>query len=709
MRARYPDVEGYVERDGVKVGYEVFGAGEPAIVFAPVDGIVQSRSWKAQVPYLARTSKVVTIDPRGNGRSDRPQSADAYAATEFVADTVAVMDAAGIVRAVLVGHCTGSWRALLTAASHPDRVLGVVAVCSWAPFLTPPHPHRVAHGFDEVLDTDQGWAKDNRHYWLRDWRGFAEFFFGELLSEPHSTKQREDCVGWAMETGPETVLLHDAGPFATASREETEAILQRVRCPVLVIHGQEDRCQPWQRGERVAELTGGDLLLLAGAGHIPQAREPVVVNHAIRDFADRFRPPAAGRRRAWTRPLNRPKRVLYTSSPIGLGHARRDLAIADELRRLRPGLEVHWLAQHPVTELLKRRSEHIHPASAFLASESGHFEGEAAEHDLHAFQAVRSMDEILVSNFMVFADVVRDDPYDLWVGDEAWDIDYFLHENPELKRAAYAWMTDFVGWIPMPDGGEREQLLTADYNAEMIEQIDRFPRLRDRAVFVGNPGDVVPGGFGDGLPLISDWVGQHYEFSGYVSGFIPPDPDGRAAIRADLGYRPDEKVCVVTVGGSGVGTGLLRRAVAAFPAAKRLIPELRMIVVTGPRIDPGSLAVAGGAAPDGLDVRGYVHDLYRHLAACDLAVVQGGLSTTMELTASQRPFLYVPLRNHFEQNFHVRHRLDRYGAGRCLDYADTAPDVLARAMADEIARPVSYRPVETDGAARAAASLAELI
>jgi pimeloyl-ACP methyl ester carboxylesterase/predicted glycosyltransferase len=707
MRARYPDVEAYVDRDGVKIGYEVFGdgSGEPAIVFAPVDALVHSRAWKAQVPYLARTSKVVTIDPRGNGRSARPQSAGAYADTEFVADTIAVMDAAGIGQAVLVGLCSASWRALLTAALHPGRVLGVVAIASWAPFLTPAHPFRAAHDFDQVLDTDEGWAKDNRHYWLRDWRGYAEFFFGELLSEPHSTKQHEDAVGWAMEAGAEMMLLHDAGPLSSASREETEAQLQRVNCPVLVIHGRADRCQPCERGERIAELTSAELLLLEGAGHLPQAREPVVVNQAIAEFAGRFRPPPAAPRR-WTRPLDRPRRVLYISSPIGLGHARRDLAIADELRKLRPGLQVHWLAQHPVTELLDRRSEHIHPASALLASESGHFESEAAEHDLHAFQAVRNMDEILINNFMVFADVVRDEPYDLWIGDEAWDVDYYLHENPDLKRAPYAWLTDFVGWIPMPDGGSREQLLTADYNAEMIEQIERFPRLRDRSVFVGNPGDVVPDGFGDGLPLIRDWVGQHYEFSGYVSGFTPPDPAARDAVRAELGYRPGEKVCVVTVGGSGVGSDLLRRVVAAYPAAKRLIPDLRMIVVTGPRIDPESLPAP---YPDGLDVRGYVHDLYRHLGACDLAVVQGGLTTTMELTAGGRPFIYVPLRRHFEQNVHVRHRLAQYRAGRCLDYGETVPDVLAQAMAEEIARPVSYRPVETGGAARAAASLAELI
>ncbi len=366
---------------------------------------------------------------------------------------------------------------------------------------------------------------------------------------------------------------------------------------------------------------------------------------------------------------------------------------------------MHWLAQHPVTELLKRRGELIHPASAFLASESAHIESESAEHDLHAFQAIRTMDEILVSNFMVFDDLVRDEPYDLWVGDEAWDVDYFLHENPELKRAPYAWMTDFVGWLPMPDGGDRERALTADYNAEMIEQIARFPSLRDRAVFVGNPADVVPDAFGDGLPRIRDWVQAELPVLGLhlrhpARGRRPTAPPSGA----ELGYRAGREGLRGHGRRLGRGHDLLRRVIAAFPEANRLIPGLRMIVVAGPRIDPGSLP-----SHDGLEVHGYVHDLYRHLAACDLAVVQGGLTTTMELTAAGRPFIYVPLRHHFEQNFHVRHRLAQYGAGRCLPYEQTAPDALARAMAEEIARPVSYRPVETDGAARAAACLADLI
>ncbi len=412
---------------------------------------------------------------------------------------------------------------------------------------------------------------------------------------------------------------------------------------------------------------------------------------------------APGRR--WTRALSRRRRVLYLSSPIGLGHAQRDVAIADELRGLRPDLEIDWLAQHPVTTVLEARGEQIHPLSAELASESAHVTAESTEHDLNAFQAIRRMDEILVANFMVFHDAVEDGEYDLVIGDESWDVDHFLHENPELKRTAFAWMTDFVGWLPMPEGGEREAFLTADYNAEMIEHVERFPRIRDRAIFVGDPEDIVPDDFGPGLPSIRDWTERHYDFSGYVTGFDPaPLLERREEIRRELGYHPDERVAIVTVGGSGVGEALLRRVVAAYPEARRRIPGLRMIAVTGPRIEPASLR-----APAGVEVRGYVPGLYRHLAVCDLAVVQGGLTTTMELTAAQVPFLYFPLRNHFEQRRHVRHRLERYGAGRAMEYDVSAPADIAAAMAAEIDRPVGPLPVATDGARRAAELIAALV
>ncbi len=702
MRARYPDMDGFGERDGIKVGYEVYGSGPATIVFVPTDLIVHSRAWKAQIPYLSRFYRVVAIDPRGNGRSDRPHDPAAHTDLELVADTVAVMDEVGVDRAVLAGLCSSSWLAAVLAAEHPGRAAGIFALAAGVPYLAPPLPHRRAVPWDEPLDTDEGWAKDNLHYWRRDWRGFAEFFFDQLLPEPHSTKQWEDSVGWALECDLEAMIARKYAPLCVADKTGAEALVRRIQCPVLAVHGAADLCQPLSRSERFAELTGGRFVSLEGVGHLAQAREPVLVNRLLKDFVDSLTPRATAAR--WTRPLNRPHKVLMVSSPIGLGHTRRDLAIAQELRALRPGIQVDWLAQRPVSDVVAAHGESVHPASAVLASEVGHMESESAEHDLHAFQAIRRMDEILVTNFMVFDELVRTEHYDAWVADEGWDVDYFLHENPELKSSAYVWLTDFVGWLPMPNGGEPEQRLTADYNAEMVEQVARFPRLRDRALFVGDPDDCVPDGLGAGLPSVREWTETHFDFTGYITGYQPLTDDERLEARAGLGWTADETVVVVAVGGTAVGAPLLRRAIAAYPLAAAALPGLRMVVVTGPRIDPASLQV-----PTGVQVHGYVPDLYRLLAASDLAVVQGGLTTCMELVANRRPFLYVPLRHHFEQTFHVPHRLARYGAGRRLAYEDTTPEPLAAAIASEVGRPVSYTPVATDGAARAAKRIAELV
>jgi UDP:flavonoid glycosyltransferase YjiC (YdhE family) len=135
------------------------------------------------------------------------------------------------------------------------------------------------------------------------------------------------------------------------------------------------------------------------------------------------------------------------------------------------------------------------------------------------------------------------------------------------------------------------------------------------------------------------------------------------------------------------------------------MPELQFLIVTGPRIDPASVPRRKGAR-----VRGLVPDLADYLAACDVAVVHGGLSTCMELTAAGTPFIYIPLEHHFEQNFHVRHRLERYRAGRAMSYAEACdPDRLAEVIVEQSTTRPNYRPVETDGATRAAAMLAELM
>jgi pimeloyl-ACP methyl ester carboxylesterase/predicted glycosyltransferase len=699
MRAKLPLTEGAIDRDGVKIHYETYGEGAHTILFVPTWSLVHSRVYKAQIPYFSGRFRCITFDPRGNGKSDRPLDPEAYRLKDYVGDALAVMEATGTDKAIVFGFSLSGLVCAALAAYHPERIEAVIMIGTNSP-LAAKYDYKTYDSYALEIDNHVGWQKFNRGYWRSDFPDFSDFFMRQVFIEPHSTKQIEDGVAWASETDGE-VLIATMEVSGEGDLVMDEAAYGRIRCPMLVIHGDKDAISPLAVSEAVAKMTNCELAVIPGAGHAPHARFPAKINTMMRDFLAKHLgtwKPEQPRRSGG------PKKALYLSSPIGLGHARRDLAIARELRKLHPDLSVDWLSQDPVTRFLDANNERIHPASAKLANESSHIESESGEHDLNAFQAIRRMDEILIANFMVFQEVVEQESYDLVIADEAWDVDHYWHEHPELKKAQVAWFTDFVGWLPMPDGGEHEAFLTTDYNAEMIGHVEGHPELRDRAIFVGNPEDIVPHGFGKDLADMRDWIPQHFDFCGYVLGEHPSQFGPRQDLRARLGYREDETICLVTVGGSGVGAPLIRRILAAYPIAKRRIPELRMVVVTGPRLDP-----AGFDLPDGVEARGFVPDLDRHLAVCDLALVQGGLTTTMELAAAGTPFLYFPLKNHFEQNFHVAHRLDQYGAGRRMEYQSSDPDRIAAAMVEELARPVAFRPVEADGAARAAAMLAELL
>ncbi len=708
MRAKLPVQDGFVERDGVKLYYEVYGDGPQTIVFVPPWSIVHSRVYKAQLPYFSERFRCVAYDGRGNGKSDRPDEVPAYSLDNYVADLLSVMDATGTEKAVLVGLSFGGMIASVVAAYHAERVSAAILAGTSAG-IGPSYPYMAPGHFLARQETFDGWNKYNREHWLADYPDFAQFFVRNIFSDPHSTRQIEEGIEWAGETTGAVLARIVEARSIVSKFDVGEAMYRKILCPVLVIHGDEDQLQPYARGKAVAEATNAELVAFPGGGHSLLGRYPAKCNALINDFLGRRLGISAPRKvaKAENKSANKSaktKRALYLSSPIGLGHGRRDIAITRELRKLHPDLQVDWLAQDPVTRLLEASGERVHPLSSRLASETLHIELESGEHDLNAFQAIRRMDEVLIKNFMIFQDAVEECGYDLVIADEAWDIDHYWHEHPELKKAGLAWFTDFVGYVPMPANGEHEAFLATDYNGEMIEHVERHPSVRDRAIFVGSPEDVVPLSFGRDLPSMRDWVPKHFDFAGYIIGEHPQAFGPRDDLRRSLGYRPGECVCIVTVGGSGVGTHLIRRILQSFPLVRSRLPELRMILVAGPRIDPRSLD-----APDGVEVHAFVPDLDRHLAACDLALVQGGLTTCMELTAAGTPFLYFPLRNHFEQNFHVTHRLDRYNAGRRMDYATSTPDTIAEAMVATLKQPARFKPVESDGAMRAARMLAEIL
>ena len=296
-RARQPDATGFVERDGVRVYWERYGEGHPTILLMPTWSILHSRHWKLQIPYLARLFRVVTFDGRGNGRSDRPASVDAYADTEFVADAIAVLDATDTRSAVVAGLSMGAGYGLRFAAEHPDRTLGAIFIGPSVPIRDRPDGGPdidVDPEFDQPLPDDDDWSKYNAVFWRRDWTAFAQWFAGEkIFSEPHSTKAIDDAVGWIHETDPETIIAVEHAPFLHPPAEwgprnlaEGRAMpfARRVRCPSLVIHGDDDQISPIEVGQRLAEALGAPLITIRGGGHSPLARWPVLVNRAIRDF-----------------------------------------------------------------------------------------------------------------------------------------------------------------------------------------------------------------------------------------------------------------------------------------------------------------------------------------------------------------------------------------------------------------------------------------
>lgn len=499
MRAREPDDTGHVSRDGVRIHYEVYGDGPTTILVLPTWSVLDSAHGRFQLVDLSRHYRVVTFDGRGNGRSDRPQGRTAYASDEFVADAVAVLDTTGTDRAVVVACSVATHWLLRLAAEHPDRVLGAVASGTNLP-LAPWHDRPEMGPFDEPYRSTDGWARFNADYWRDDYEGFLRFFFSQVWTEAHSERLIDVCVENGLQTTAETLI--DTTGANQMSAEEAVALIRLTRCPWLVVHGGGDELQPHARAERLAEETQGSLVTLVGAGHCSGNRDPVRFNLLVREFTEELLGWRA-RRWTWTRARSRSRRVIMV--PAGPGTLNRDLEIAAALRHRYADVRVEWLAAELASSLLPG-GETIHPASAHLPP--------SPERVDDAFAVWRESDELHFLTFMILHDIAAEEPIDLVVADGAWGIDHHLHENPELKRFAHAWLTDAIGWIPEPDADERRRFLMADANAEMLEQVERYPRIRDLALYLGQPSDLPDAPFGTELPRVCDWAKGHFTFTG---------------------------------------------------------------------------------------------------------------------------------------------------------------------------------------------------
>ncbi len=398
----------------------------------------------------------------------------------------------------------------------------------------------------------------------------------------------------------------------------------------------------------------------------------------------------------------RPQRLLFISGSGGLGHVTRDLALARALRQAVSGVEIRWLAASPASEVLQEAGEQLLPQARDWADETV-VGADMAIRDagrgrpfrfnvLNWFWAINPQHR---RNVGIFQEVVATTPFDLIIGDEAYEIILAIRRREIRVPVPFVMIYDFIGVDPMTRN-PLERIGAYIINRRWAYGYRRVPDAPVTVCFIGEKEDIPDRSFGPGLPNRRRWAEERCQILGYVLPFDLTSCRDKSAIRRKLGYG-EEPLVVCAVGGSGIGKELLDLCVESYPLVKKEIPNLRMVLVGGPR-----LQMPGPAGTSGLEIRGYVPALYEHFAASDLGVTQGGGTSTLELTALRRPFLYFPLEGHFEQQLHVAKRLERHGAGVKMRFSTTSPRDLAGMIVAQIGREVTYKPIPVEGAQRLA-------
>jgi hypothetical protein len=396
----------------------------------------------------------------------------------------------------------------------------------------------------------------------------------------------------------------------------------------------------------------------------------------------------------------KPPTVLYISGSLGLGHVGRDLAIARQLRNRLPQIELSWLATRPATDFLQAAGERLLPEWSDLPCDTDAIEAAARGYGVDMvsflFRAIRAW----LPKAQRIARLVRKYDFDMVVGDEAYELLISLIFRRNFLARPFVMMYDFLG----VDSRGPWRFLAYFWN--LLWSLERrvYADPRNRAMFIGQPDDIPDRRFGLLLPNRRAHATRHYQFVGEVLRFDPTDYVGKqSAVRERLGIGPDAFV-VCSIGGTSVGRELLHLCARAARHLEQRHPKLKMLLVAGPRLDPATLPTAPN-----VEVRGFVPNLHEYFAASDLAIVQGGGTTTLELTALRRPFLYFPLEGWSEQEDDVASRNQRNRAGEKLPLSRTTPESLAEKIAASLGQASDYAEIASDGARKAAEAIAKVI
>jgi UDP:flavonoid glycosyltransferase YjiC (YdhE family) len=380
----------------------------------------------------------------------------------------------------------------------------------------------------------------------------------------------------------------------------------------------------------------------------------------------------------------------------GLGHVTRDLAVVKELRKQNPEVNVMWLAHPLASKLIEDAGETLLPESRLSADYNEAAAQAIIGFKLNLMKFVKLSGKMFKNNAeLFFREVASKYDFDLVVGDESFEIVMALSDRNVQLNCNMIMIEDFIAMATVSNN-PIEKLGAYRLNRHKVSRTLRSSDLRITYAYVGEPEDIPNKNFGFLLPNQREFAKQYYHFLGYIVRFNPAEYVNKAKIRAKLCYG-SEPLVVCATGGTAAGMEMLEKCGKAYALLRKEIPDLHMLCVCGEPYGrkPPEL-------PSGVEVHSLIPNLYEHYAACDMAVVVGGMTTTIELTALRRPFVYFPLENQFDQQLYVTERLDRLGAGIKMRYFQTTPESLAQTIKTNICKEVKWKPINTDGAAKAA-------
>ncbi len=396
------------------------------------------------------------------------------------------------------------------------------------------------------------------------------------------------------------------------------------------------------------------------------------------------------------------KRVLFLSWQGGMGHITRDIAIAKELRSQNPDVNLVWLAHPLATKVLQQTEERLLSESQSSADYNQAAIPALTNYSLNLMKYVRATKKAFKYNANLFKQVISKHSFDLIIGDESFEIVEDLIKGQIHLDCPMVMIEDFIGLEAMTNS-LLERIGIYLLNRFTSKNISQLIEPHMTRLFVGELEDVPDKPFGFLLPNRREFARKYYHFLGYIIRFDPTDYVDKSKIRAKLGYGK-EPLLICATGGTAAGKELIETCGKAYTIIKRDIHDLKMICVCGELygLTPPKLH-------EEIELKSYLPDIYEHYAACDMAVVVGGGTTTVELTALRCPFIYFPLENQFDQQIYISERLERHGAGIKMRYFQTTPDRLAQTIIENIGKPVKWKQIPLDGAQKAAQLINNLL